>query len=164
MNAVKGFRGFGCLPFRSYLISGLGVCREEMVRELEDYRWDATLLSETWRQDESEIWVTHHKHIFMGAGTEDNKHGVGIMLNKKWRQRIIDTEHTNERAITATIVVIRQRIKLMSVYFSHSGYADHHIEKSTKRSRSTRQIAKDTNLSLEETSLQNWDLVTEPNA
>ena len=34
---------------------------------------------------------------------------------------------------TATNVVVnRQRIKLMSVYFSHSGYADHHIEKMYK--------------------------------
>ena len=64
---------------------------EEMVCELEGYRWDAMLLSETWRQDKSEIWETHHKHIFMGAGKYDNKHGVGIMLNKKWRQRTRDT-------------------------------------------------------------------------
>ena len=70
---------------------------EEMVCELEGYRWDAILLSETWRQDKAEIWETHHKHIFMGAGRYDNKHGVGIMLNKKWRQRIIDTEYINER-------------------------------------------------------------------
>ena len=38
---------------------------EEMVRELEGYRWDAILLSETWRQDKSEMWETHDKHIFM---------------------------------------------------------------------------------------------------
>ena len=38
----------------------------------------------------------------------------------------------NERAISTTIVVNRQRIKLMSVYFPHSGYADHHIEKMYK--------------------------------
>ena len=87
---------------------------EEMVCELERYRWDA---SETWRQDKSEIWETNHKHIFMGAGRYDNKHGVGIMLNKKWRQRIIDTEYINEQAITTTIVFDSQRIKLMSVYF-----------------------------------------------
>ena len=54
------------------------------------------------------------------------------MLNQKWKNRIIDTEYINERAITATIVVNCQRIKLMSVYFSHSGYADHHIEKMYK--------------------------------
>ena len=103
---------------------------EEMVCELEGYRWDALLLSETWRQ--AKKWETRHKHIFMGAGRYDDKHGVGILLNKKWRQIIMDTEYINERAIATTIVVNRQRIKLMSVYFSHSKYADHHIEKMYK--------------------------------
>ena len=55
---------------------------EEMVCELEGYRWDAILLNETWRQDKSEIWETYRKHRFMEAGKYDNKHGVGIMLNK----------------------------------------------------------------------------------
>ena len=66
----------------------------------------------------------YRRHItntfFMGAGKYDNKHGVGILLNKKWKQKIIDTEYINERAISTTIVVNRQRIKLMSVYFSHT--------------------------------------------
>ena len=74
------------------------------------------------------------RHI-MGAGKYDNKQGVGIMLNKKWRQRIIDTEYINERAITATIVVNPQHIKMMSVHFSHSGYADHHVEKNEQNVR-----------------------------
>ena len=69
---------------------------EEMVCELEGYRWDASLLCETWRHDKEEIWGSHHKHIFMGAGKYDNKHGVGILLNKKWKQIIIDTEYINE--------------------------------------------------------------------
>ena len=41
---------------------------EHMIYELEGYRWDAILLCETWRHDRAEIWETHHKHIFMGAG------------------------------------------------------------------------------------------------
>ena len=105
---------------------------EEMVSELEGYRWDAISLSETWRHEQAEIWETHHKNIFMGAGKFDNKHGVGIMLNKRWRQRIIDTEYINERDITTTILVNRHHIKLMSVYFPHSQYADHHVEKMYK--------------------------------
>ena len=72
------------------------------------------------------------KELKMGAGKYDNKHGVGIVLNKKWRQRIVDTEFFNEWAITATIVANRQRIKLMSVYFAHSGDADHHVEQMCK--------------------------------
>ena len=110
---------------------------EELVTELEGYRWDAILLNETWRHEQAELWETHHKHVFMGAGKYANKHGVGIMLNKRWRKRIIDTEYINERAITTTILVNRQHIKLMSVYFLHSTYADHHIEKMYKNKRET---------------------------
>ena len=44
------------------------------------------------------------------------------------RQKIIDTEYINERAITTTILVNHQRIKVMSVYFPRSGYADHHVD------------------------------------
>ena len=117
---------------------------EEMVCEFEGYRWDALLLCETWGHVNEEIWETHHKHNFTGAGKYDNKHGVGILLNKKWKQRIIDTAYINERATSTTILVNRQRIELMSVYFTHSGYADHHIEKCTERSRCTLKIAKDT--------------------
>ena len=102
---------------------------EELVTVFEGYRWDAILLSETWRHEPAEIWETHHNHIFMGAGKYENKHGVGIMLNKRWRKRIIDTDYINERAIKTTILVNRRRIDLMSVYFPHSKYADHHIEK-----------------------------------
>ena len=97
---------------------------EELVTELEGYRWDAILLNETWSHEPAELWETHHKHFFMGAGKYDNKHGVGIMVNNRWRKRIIDTEYINERAITTTILVNRQHIKLMSVYFPHSKYAD----------------------------------------
>ena len=89
-------------------------------------------MSETWRHEPAEIWETHHNHIFMGAGKYENKHGVGIMLNKRWRKRIVDTNYINERAIKTTILVNRRRIDLMSVYFPHSKYADHHIEKMYK--------------------------------
>ena len=106
---------------------------EELVTELEGYRWGAILLNETWRHEPAELWETHHKHIFMGAGKYENKHGVGTMLNKRrWRKSIVDIECINERAITTTILVNRQHIKLMSVYFPHSKYADHHIEKMYK--------------------------------
>ena len=105
---------------------------EELVTDLEGYRWDAILLSETWRHEPAVIWETQHNHIFMGAGRYENKHGVGIMLNKRWRKRIVDTVYINERAIKATILVNRRRIDLMSVYFPHSKYADHHVEKMYK--------------------------------
>ena len=32
---------------------------EELVTELEGYRWDAILLNETWRHKPAELWETH---------------------------------------------------------------------------------------------------------
>ena len=57
------------------------------------------------------------------------KHGVAILLNKKWRYRIVDTDHISERAISTTN---KQKYMQMSVCFSHSGYADHHVERLLK--------------------------------
>ena len=70
-----------------------------MKRGFEGYRWDAVLLNEAWRPAKSENWETHQRHIFMGAGQYENRHGVVILMNKKWRTRINDIEHINERAI-----------------------------------------------------------------
>ena len=138
---------------------------QEMVCELEGYRWDAILMSETWRPEKSEIWETHQKHIFMGAGKYDNKHGVGIMLNTKWQQQIIDTEHINERAITATIVVNHQRIKLMSVYFLalEDRCGPPRRKNVQNKSRNTRQTTETAYRSLEETSMLSWDQDKEQN-
>ena len=136
---------------------------EELVTELEGYRWDAILWNETWRHEPAELWETQHKHIFMGAGKYENKHGVGIMLNKRWRKINIDTEYINERAIKTTILVNRQHIDLMSVYFPHSKYADHHIEKMYKTIEKHMTNNKKCIQSLEETSMLSWDLEKERN-
>ena len=67
---------------------------EEMIHEIKDCRWDALLLSETWRSRKAEIWESHPGHIFMGGRKlENNKQGFAIFLNKKWRKRINWTEH-----------------------------------------------------------------------
>ena len=68
----------------------------------------------------------------MGAGKVQNKHGVGILLNRTWRERIKWTEHINERAIATSITVNTQRIMLMSVCFPHTVCADHHVERAYK--------------------------------
>ena len=39
------------------------------------------------------------------------------------------TDYISERAISTSITVNKQQILMMCVYFSHSEYADHHVEK-----------------------------------
>ena len=77
----------------------------------------------------------------MGDTSQTHLHGswkirqqtrVWNYAEQKVEEKIIDTEYINERAITTTILVNRQHIKLMSVFFPHSKYADHHIEKMYK--------------------------------
>ena len=92
-------------------------------------RWDAILVSETWRPEEEEIWESKQGHIIMCAGKFENKHGVAIVVNKKWKHKINWTNNISERAIATSVTVKTQRITLVSVYMPHSGYADHHVEK-----------------------------------
>ena len=123
-----------------------------------------------WTINEGSVEARHVRNLgetpkthVHGCRKYDNRHGVGIVLNKKWRQQIIDTEYINERVIIATIVVNHQRIELMSVYFLHSGDADHHVEKCTEQSRSTQRTTKIAYRLLEETSMLSWDQDAELN-
>ena len=102
---------------------------EELTQEMEGCRWDAILISERWSANNAETWETQQGHVFMGSGNFENKHGVGILVNNKWRKHINLTDYISERAISTWITVNKQHVLLMSVYFPHSGYADHHVEK-----------------------------------
>ena len=37
------------------------------------------------RPNKAEMWESHPGRIYMGAGKFENKHGVAVRLNKKWR-------------------------------------------------------------------------------
>ena len=56
----------------------------ELTHEVEGYKWDALLISASWRSNKADIWETHQGHKIMAAGKVENKHGVGKLLNKKW--------------------------------------------------------------------------------
>ena len=99
-------------------------------------------------------WV----HENMTTNTE-----LELCWTRSGGNKFIDTEYINERVITAAIVVNHQRIELMSVYFLHSGDADHHVEKCTEQSRSTRQTTTIAYRLVEETSMLSWDLDAELN-
>ena len=55
-------------------------------------------------------------------------HVIGILLNKRWKNRINWTGYISERDVAVLIAVNNQPVLLMSVYFAHLGYADHHVE------------------------------------
>ena len=101
---------------------------EEMFSEIHKVEWDAILISETWRQSK-EIWETQQGHIMVESGKFTNKHGVAIVLNRRWKNQINWIQCACECVVAVSISVNRQPLVLMSVYLPHSGYADHHVEK-----------------------------------
>ena len=78
---------------------------DELTQEVKECRCDATLISETWRASDAEIWETQQGHIFMGSGKFENKHGVEILVNKKWRKHINWTDYISERTISTSVIV-----------------------------------------------------------
>ena len=63
------------------------------------------------------------------SGHFTNKHGVAILLNKRWKNQINWVQCESERVVAMSISVNKKPIFLMSVYMPHSLYADHHVEK-----------------------------------
>ena len=101
---------------------------DKLVSEIHQVAWDVILISETWRQNK-EIWETQQGHIMVESGKFTNKHGVSILLNRRWKNQINWVQCACERVVAMSISVNRQPLVLMSVYVPHSGYADHHVEK-----------------------------------
>ena len=77
---------------------------EEMFSEIHKVEWDAILISETWRQSK-EIWETQQGHIMVESGKFTNKHGVAILLNKRWKNRINWIQCACERVVAMSISV-----------------------------------------------------------
>ena len=88
---------------------------EEMICELQRVEWDVILISETWRQSK-EIWETQERHIMVESGQFINKHGVAILLNKRWKNQVKLVQCESERVVAMSISVNKQPIVLMSVH------------------------------------------------
>ena len=100
---------------------------EELFNEVQQVAWDVKLISETWRQSK-DIWETQQGHIMVESGKYTNKHGVAILLNRRWKNQMNWVQCACERVVAMSISVNKQPIVLMSVYMPHSGYPDHHVE------------------------------------
>ena len=101
---------------------------EELIKEVHRVRWDAILISETWRQGK-DVWETQQGHNVVESGLFNNTHGVAILLNRRSKNHINWVHCSCERVVAMSISVNKQPKILVSVYMPHSGYPDHHVEK-----------------------------------
>ena len=65
----------------------------------------------------------------MGAGRFPNKHGVRKLLNRRWNNKTNWTDYISERAICSVNNRQQSACTVEECVHSHSGHADHHVEK-----------------------------------
>ena len=103
------------------------------------------LVSETWRPYK-EVWESNQGHVVFESGKLVNKHGVAIIVNSRWRNKINWVECASERVIATSISVNRNPTTLISAYMPHSGFPDHQVEKTSDTIR--RVIGTDKNMKI----------------
>ena len=87
-------------------------------------------MNETMRDTKRELWTTSAGHTFAGSGHGENNKGVAILIHKKWSKHLIRFEAIDDRlAYVDMFIKNNERIRIVSAYFPHSGYADKHIQK-----------------------------------
>ena len=134
---------------------------EEMVCELEGCRWDAIIMSATWRPDKSEIWETHQKHILMGENSTTNAewelYVEQEVATKNYRHRLHQRtgHHCNDHGKPPT----HQTDERLSPTLGTCGPP----RRENVQNHCTRLAAKIAYRLLEETSTLIWDQVTELN-
>ena len=135
---------------------------EEMVCELEGYRWDAISMGETRRPDRSEIWETRHRtHIHGCRKIRKRKRSWNYAEQeveaKNYRYRIHQRtgHHHHNRGQPPTHQTDECALLPLGVCGpSHRENVQNDREAHSKLQKKTYPL-------LEETSMQKWDLVTE---
>jgi len=80
------------------------------------------------RAIKEEQWVTEDDHLFVGSGGTSSKHGVAILIHKKWKRHVVQFRPINERVAYVDVERGKFKIRIISAYFPHSGYSDTHVQ------------------------------------
>ena len=102
---------------------------ETLLSELASLRWDAVLLSETWRPSRAEKRTTVGGPLFVGSSGMDGSRGVAILLHQRWVDTECKFQAIDERICSLDVACGRCQIRFISVYFPQCGYGDAALER-----------------------------------
>ena len=97
---------------------------EELLIEVDQVEWDVVLVSETWREEVEEYDTLESKHIWFGSGGTRGKHGVGILVHKRWSNHVRGWRAINTRIGVLDIDVGPWKLSVFVVYMPHGGKSD----------------------------------------
>ena len=92
--------------------------------EIDLVEWDVVLVSETWREEVEEYDTLESKHIWFGSGGTRGKHGVGILVHKRWSNHVRGWRAINTRIGVLDIDVGPWKLSVFVVYMPHGGKSD----------------------------------------
>ena len=100
---------------------------EELTEEANAVSWDVILVNETWREEAEELVEPESGHIWMGSGGTKGKHGVGILLHRRWKNKIT-WKAVCSRVGALWMSVGSTKLAIIVVYMPHCGYPDPQVE------------------------------------
>eukprot|EP00973_Karenia_brevis_P067071 9327969-Karenia_brevis.AAC.1 len=62
----------------------------------------------------------------MGSGHNQNSKGVAVLVHRTWANCVNKFTAVSERLAYVDLSIRMFAIRIVCVYFPHSGYADHH--------------------------------------
>jgi exonuclease III len=107
---------------------------DELLLDLHDEQWDVILVSETWRKDKDECFSLEAGHVWFGSAGKQKqngkgwKHGVGILLHRRWSKVWSAADAVSERLINIDMNVGKYKLRIISAYMPHGGYPDSEVE------------------------------------
>ena len=106
---------------------------EEVFAEMSGSKWDAIIFNETWRGEKEEFHTLHNGHLWFGSGGSAGKHGVGILLHRRWAQCVHSWRALGQRLGVLELKLSNHKISIVAVYMPHCGYPDVCVEEMYKK-------------------------------
>ena len=100
-----------------------------LLEEVETFSWDILLLTETWREEEEESFITENGNHFLGAGGSRGSIGVAIILHKRWARNVGKVTICNSRLMAAYVTIAEKYFCFIVPYMPHGGCSDELVEK-----------------------------------
>ena len=97
--------------------------------ELGHVRWGAVTINETRRSSMEENIEWGSRHMWFGSGGAGCKHGVGVVLHKRWAKHVIRFQAISPRLAALDVQVAPAKsVRIVSGYFPPCGYPDAAVE------------------------------------
>ena len=102
----------------------------ELEEEISRIRWNILGLSEVRRKGKGSIILNNTGHTVYYSGSDEQRHGVGSMVNKNITHNVISFRCLSDRVAELTVHINkRYQVKCAQVYLPTTSYPDEEIEK-----------------------------------